>query len=536
MWRRVTRGLVLVGLLSLLLPGLYAQNFVGGIDAPKDTEVVSGYVLVRGWALDQQVISRVDLYIDDQFQFSSWNITLPRIDVIAAYPDFPGIQNRKPGFLVGFSTATLSDGAHTIYALATTSDHRSYVFGTRTIVVNNSINKPPIGVVDIPDDSAFYDANGSFPVAGWAIDSDGIGRIDVMIDGTNMQSAIYGDARPDVGNTFPDQPSTLFSGFVAHVDTTRLLDGVHTLQVRATDRQGFGQVIAKRTVQVFNSENNLRPFGFIDEPLRDATLYGTHCAIVPPCQVSPCIPLNPASHITPVRGWALDLGTRADTGRVSYAELLVDGVRWLSTDNCAYSSEFGTYVNCYGLPRFDVQRYYPTYADSPRSGFVFTLDVGALLANGVPPGHHVLKVRVGDQEQTFAELPNTSGIPVFFQCREDAGDYASLGYIDFPVNMDYVKGNVTFTGWAIDENVGGVNEVQIYVDGNYLGVASYGAYRVDVQGAYPTVRNSLYSGWAFTLDTTQFSDAQHRLTVRVMDMNGNVTEIGSRDFVIDNPR
>src|SRR5205823_269189 len=150
---------------------------------------------------------------------------------------------------------------------------------------------------------------------------------------------------------------------------------------------------------------------------------------------SPCPPINNNSHITPVRGWALDLGTRSDLGRVSYVELLIDGVRWISSDNCAFSALFSTYTNCYGVPRFDVARFYPTYPDSVHSGFLFTLDVGALLALGVPPGHHVMKIRVGDQQQTVAELPGPQGIPVVFECAEDRVA-AIQGFIEIPVSFD----------------------------------------------------------------------------------------------------
>jgi N-acetylmuramoyl-L-alanine amidase len=327
----------------------------------------------------------------------------------------------------------------------------------------------------------------------------------------------------------------MFSGFIANVDTTRVQDGVHSLTVRVTDRQGLSRVIGQRNVQIFNSENNLRPFGYIDEPKRDAVLYGTNCGTIPTCRVSPCVPLDLENHITPVRGWALDLGTRADLGRISYAELMVDGARWYSTNACRFDSTLGAMVNCYGLPRFDVQRYYPTYPDAPRSGFLFTLDVGALLAIGVGSGNHVLKVRVGDQEQTFADLPNTSGIPVFFQCADETTDFASQGYIDFPKDHDFVSGDVTFAGWALDDN-GGVQQVEILVDGHLMGIATYGYARPDVKAAYPTAINSANSGWRFTLDTTQLGDNRHRLTVQVVDrFGGHRSIIGSTDFYVDNP-
>jgi len=195
----------------------------------------------------------------------------------------------------------------------------------------------------------------------------------------------------------------------------------------------------------------------------------------------------------------------------------------------------GAYINCYGFLRQDVARYYPTYPDSPRSGFMFALDVGALIRAGVPPGHHDLKVRVGDREQTFADVPHTAGIPVFFTCADADEDFASIGYIDYPSGRDFVKGTVTFFGWAIDDNDDGVENVEIWVDGTFSGVAIYGHPRTDVRASYPTISNSLYSGWTFTFDTTQLSDGPHRMTVRVRDMEGFTSEIGSRDFVVDNP-
>ncbi len=539
MWRWVTRGLVVGCLFSLLAPSLIAQDFIATIDSPVEGEVVSGMVLVKGFALDRVDVSRIDLYVDDQFQHSA-NLGLPRIDVIQAFPDYEGIQSRRPGFQTGFSASRFPDGNHTVHVRVTTSDNRSFEVGRRTITVDNSINQSPFGHLDIPDTQTTHDVSGSFPVVGWAADVDGVASVDVLVDNLIYQSAVYGDPRPDVGNNFPDLPSALFSGFVAHVDSTRIPEGVHNLAVRVTDRLGLSRIIGRRTIQVFNSTNNLRPFGFIDEPLRDAVLYGSCSEVTqgPPGAISPAPPTPPTPDriSTPVRGWALDLGTREDTGRVAYVELLIDGARVLSSDDCAFNPAFGTEVNCYGIPRFDVQRYYPTYPDSPRAGFVFSLDVGDLVNNrGFRVGNHTMKVRVGDLEQTFADIPSTSGIPVFFRCATGSSDLPAFGYIDFPTASDFVRGNVTFFGWALDQNAGGVQTVEIYVDGNLMGIAQYGLPRTDVQRAYPTIANSINSGWRFTLDTTQFSDAKHRLTVRTIDGQGNTAEIGSVDFYVDNP-
>ncbi|MEA2163979.1 MAG: hypothetical protein QOK37_2106 [Thermoanaerobaculia bacterium] len=529
MWRRVTRGLVLAIVVSLLVPVQHAQTIEtrGALEYPDSTVSQSGVILVKGWFLDPAAISRIAVYVDDQFVANA-NTNLPRIDIVEAYPNYPGIQHIAPGFQIGILASRFTNGAHTIAVRVFASDNTVTELGRRTIDVNNTINQAPFGNVDIPDLSGIFNASGSFPVSGWALDTDGIAKVEVLIDNGVMQNAMYGDARPDVANTFSDWPDALFSSFIANVDTTRIQDGVHTLDVRATDRNGLSRLIGRRTVQIFNENGNLKPFGYVDEPKRDAVLYGTSCNTPP--TVSPAI--NPQSHITPVRGWALDLGTRTDTGRVAYAELMVDGRRWYSTNDCAFSTIFNNYVNCYGLPRFDVERYYPNYPDAPRSGFLFTMDVGALLALGVAPGNHVLKVRVGDQQQTFTELPNRDGIPVFFQCALSTITSAT-GFIDVPQTSDYMKGTVTFQGWALVEG-GGLTAVEIIVDGDYKGTAQYGFPRPDVAVQYPYLFQSQNSGWRFVIDTTKLANARHRVTVRVLSFNGTRTEIGSTDFYTQN--
>jgi N-acetylmuramoyl-L-alanine amidase len=519
-------------LLSLLVPAAFAQSFLGVLERPLEGETLSGVVLVRGYALDEKAVSRIELYVDDVFQHE-FRKDLARIDVIQAYPDWGGIQTKAPGFQTGFLASRFPSGPHTVHVVVHRSDGTSDVIGRRVIEIDNTINQAPFGHIDIPGQDGTYDASGSFPVTGWATDTDGVERVDVLVDGMVMQSAIYGDARPDVAAFFPDFKGILFSAFIAHLDTTRLTDGVHELSVRVMDRQKLSRTIGQRTIQVFNSEANLRPFGYLDEPLKDAELYGTDCAIIPVCRVSPCIPVDFTRHITPVRGWALDLGTRDNPGQVAYAELLVDGVKWLSTDDCRFDTGLGAYTNCYGMPRFDIATYYANYPDAIRSGFGFTLDVGTLLALGVPPGNHNIKVRVGDREQTFSTLPNPAGVNVFFSCAPTSANFSSLGYIEFPNRDDLIGGTVTFYGWALDEN-GGVRAVSIFVDGQYMGPAAYGFSRPDVRDVYPHIQNAVNSGWAYTINTAQLANSKHRLTVQVTDNAGHDSIIGSVDFYVDN--
>jgi hypothetical protein len=529
MWRWVTRCLVLT-FGALLAPALFAQlTLTGDVDAPDPSKTQSGMVLVKGWAIDPGVISKIELWVDDSYQHDAVMFQ-PRIDIIEAFPDWPGIHSARPGFITGFLASRFPNGPHTVEMRILTQDGGIHFLGRRTININNSINQAPFGFTDIPDGNGVYNVSGAFPVNGWAADPDGIQRIDVLIDDGIMQAAMHGDPRPDVGATFPDFSSAMFSGFVANIDSTRIQNGVHLLTIRATDRLGMTSLIGRRTVQVINNDSFLAPFGFIDEPLRDATLYGTGCATEddPPI-ISP--PVRPTEHITPIRGWALDLGTRGGTGRVGYLELMIDGVPWLSTDDCGVVE--GRYANCYFLPRPDVARYYPSFPDSPRAGFLFTLDVGALLKLGVPPGGHRLSVRVGDNEQTFSELPNRDGIPVFFECVGATFPFAAFGFIEYPNSFDFVGGNVMFRGWALDDQ-SDIIAIEIYVDGFVQGSAQYGYPRPDVADQYPHVLDGVNSGWQFIMDTKKLSNSRHRLSVAAVNSQGTRNFIGSTDFYVQN--
>ena len=233
-------------------------------------------------------------------------------------------------------------------------------------------------------------------------------------------------------------------------------------------------------MQIFNEHANLKPFGYIDEPKRDAVLYGTRCGVAAAVSRRP---INPQSHITPVRGWALDLGTRTDTGRVAYVELMVDGVRWYSTDDCAFSPIFSTYANCYGLPRFDVERYYPDYPDAPRSGFLFTMDVGALLASRRAPGQPRAESPRRRSAADVHRAAEPRRHPGLLPCAEDRVA-AALGFIDVPHTSDFMKGTVTFQGWA-RRGTRLSASVEIIVDGDFKGIAQLNFPRPDVAQQYP---------------------------------------------------
>jgi hypothetical protein len=111
-------------------------------------------------------------------------------------------------------------------------------------------------------------------------------------------------------------------------------------------------------------------------------------------------------------------------------------------------------------------------------------------------------------------------------------DQPSFGFIDDPRNFEQISGDAyQVFGWAYD--LQGVQSVQVDVDGQVVGQATYGLYRPDVPLQDPRVR-SVNVGFSFILDTTQLSNTQHDIVVYVIDRGGHRTEIGRRKAIVNN--
>jgi hypothetical protein len=90
----------------------------------------------------------------------------------------------------------------------------------------------------------------------------------------------------------------------------------------------------------------------------------------------------------------------------------------------------------------------------------------------------------------------------------------SLGGIDVPVNNATIAGDTVISGWFLD--LQGVNTVQIIVDSAYVGSATLGISRPDVLAAYPMFNNA-NSGFRYVLNTKNYSNGSHTITVNMID-------------------
>ncbi|HKD16255.1 MAG TPA: hypothetical protein VKG23_00200, partial [Thermoanaerobaculia bacterium] len=395
-------------------------------------------------------------------------------------------------------------------------------------------------------------------VWGWALDDTSVDHVDFLIDGQIVagsvgsgapSTAIYGITRPDVQAAFPNVPNSLNSGFQANIDSTALVNGIHILSVRAWDSLGASRDLGERTVQVINAGANLAPFGAIEFPLDKASLM---CQSVnttgfpSPCTPDTCGQLSQPNFIN---GWALDLGARLDQGSVGYLEFLLDGQIVANTrSDCIQDGE--TLINCYGINRPDIARLYSGYPNADNAGFNFTFflvrnsnNPSGVIAIYLPTsdptvqvlvgftnsGAHTLAIRAGDVTETVTQF---GAMSADILCDQTGGDQPAFGNIDSPTNYQYIDGSdFQMIGWAWD--LQGVTLVEVDVDGQVVGDATFGLFRPDVPLFDSRVPTN-YAGFSFVLDTTKLSNSAHDIVVYVTDRNGNRTEIGRRKVVVNN--
>jgi len=340
--RRLALGLI-VGL-CLQAAVASAQSAFGHVDTPQPGDTIYGVVPISGWVLDINQVSSVDLYVDN-IKVASADLSLPRPDVLNAFPTYANSPNAQPGFLTSFFTKSqaesaschvYSNGAHTISVkvVESTNPNVSIDIADIPVTVDNTLNQAPFGFIDIPDpnpaNTEGFDS--AHPVLGWAIDDSSIDHIDILVDGQVVAGAVccnvpgdsgsgstagtarYGGARPDVQAAFPSTPLNARSGWgyllLSNVlpnltsQTPSSGNGTFTLRAYAYDADAHVTALGAKVIAVDNSDSVV-PFGAIDTPLQGATVSGLVANF----------------------GWVLSPGARrSDPPGGGTVQVLVDGV------------------------------------------------------------------------------------------------------------------------------------------------------------------------------------------------------------------
>jgi chitodextrinase len=159
-------------------------------------------------------------------------------------------------YTTALNTASLSNGNHTLTAVATDTVGNSATSAAVAVKVNNTSTAPPPTIaVTAPASGATVSA--TVTVAASASSSAGIASVQFQLDGANVGAA--GAASP----------------YTFSWDTTKSSNGNHTLAAVATDKNGLSATSTGVTVTVNNTTNNPPPTVSMTAPTNGATVSNT---------------------------------------------------------------------------------------------------------------------------------------------------------------------------------------------------------------------------------------------------------------------
>ena len=139
------------------------------IELPARGQVYSGIGNFQGWAVAQEGIDRVDLYLNGVF-FQSAPYGGARGDVGDAFPDVP--NSSESGYTVAFNYGNLPPGQNILRAVAVTKDGR--VLERTAEFTVQKFHKPFIEPQDV------VNLNEAF----CSLEDESISIVDALIDGT----------------------------------------------------------------------------------------------------------------------------------------------------------------------------------------------------------------------------------------------------------------------------------------------------------------------------------------------------------------
>jgi len=243
----------------------------GSFDTPVDQAAsVSGSIPVTGWALDSIEVSKVDIWrepLNGEAVQSNGLVYIgdaafvpgARPDVESVYPLAP--LNYRAGWGYLLLTNVLpnhGNGTFRLHAIAHNKAGIATDLGVHTIIADNAHASKPFGSIDTPGPGDTISGN-AFVNFGWAltpvpaaIPADG-STIAVIVDGAPLGHPTYNQYRSDIANGFPGYANSNGAVGFFYLDTTRMLNGMHTIAWSVYDNAGHGEGIGSRYFSVQNT-------------------------------------------------------------------------------------------------------------------------------------------------------------------------------------------------------------------------------------------------------------------------------------------
>jgi hypothetical protein len=248
-------------------PGGLAVPF-GVIDTPSPGAAnLTGSIAVTGWALDDDEVTGVRILRDPVagepagppiFLGNAVMVEGARPDVAAAYPSYPHSTRAGWGYLLlSNMLPNGGTGTYTLYVYADDRNGHSTLLGTRTVSCANASATRPFGAIDTPGQGETVSGS-AYVNFGWALTPQPKGipfdgsTITVFVDGAPVGHPIYNNFRADIAALFPGRVNSNGAVGAFYLDTTKLADGLHTIEWLVTDNAGISEGIGSRYFRVKN--------------------------------------------------------------------------------------------------------------------------------------------------------------------------------------------------------------------------------------------------------------------------------------------
>lgn len=222
----------------------------------QDYDTGVGYVELL---LDRALIanSRLDCLFDQSLGGFSDCYGLRRLDIQPIFPSLKDAPHSGFRFLIDIgalvSAGFYTEGQHVLTIRA--GDHAgqvSYIGEVPVTFICDEHLGNEEGIGDIDSPVFGQQLSGFTYVAGWALDWDGIGLVQVLVDGYIVGPAETGLLYPPLDGLYLGYPQSAAPGWRLLLDTRQYSNGPHQIELLVTDVKGVSTYIGKRQFIVAN--------------------------------------------------------------------------------------------------------------------------------------------------------------------------------------------------------------------------------------------------------------------------------------------
>lgn len=216
---------------SELVTIIVGENPAVAIVEPQDQEEVSGELIIKTEAYDKSGIAKIELYVDEE-----------KINEDTAEP-----------YEFSWNTASVSDGTHTLKAVATDSLGNQSTSPLITVKVKNVVEAPSVNIT-APQNEALVSGSILISAAASAAEGKSIAKVEFFV----------GTAKVGEKTTVP---------YEIDWNSVSISDGSYSIKAVATDNEGVSATDNDTVVTVSNDLS--APVANVESPLNGATVSGS---------------------------------------------------------------------------------------------------------------------------------------------------------------------------------------------------------------------------------------------------------------------